>query len=206
VSRDRKATNADRQQVVREGRFVADMKQRDFGNWLDAAKDDREAITSALDVLKMELELPFVTADRAASIRIKIANAEKALSQSMQAKAAAEASPYRVVTKPGNVNVGLSTSKESDLFWERYDIAAKEAEGLNDAARMIAARTRQLVRDTIGQIPAFDKVMGRSSWTADRTALQPSELSSRALRLWRRNLRMRARHSRRCTRASTRAT
>jgi hypothetical protein len=163
----RKASNADRQQVVREGRFVADMKQRDFGNWLDAAKNDREAITSALNVLKMELELPFVTADRAASIRLKIANAEKALSQSMQAKAAAEASPYRVVTKPGNVNVGLSTSKESDLFWERYDIAAKEAEGLNDAARMIEQGPDNW-QNTISQIPAFDKVMGKALLTADK--------------------------------------
>lgn len=175
---DRKATNADRQQVVREGRFVADMKQRDFGNWLAAAKDNREAITSALDVLKMELELPFVTADRAASIRIKIANAEKALSQSMQAKAAAEASPYRVVTKPGNVNVGLSTSKESDLFWERYDIAAKEAEGLNDAARMIAEGPGDWFK-TIGQIPAFDKVMAGALNKTDSVARAKRVVESR---------------------------
>jgi hypothetical protein len=174
----RKASNADRQQVVREGRFVADMKQRDFGNWLDAAKNDREAITSALNVLKMELELPYVTADRAASIRLKIANAEKALSQSMQAKAAAEASPYRVVTKPGNVNVGLSTSKESDLFWERYDIAAKEAEGLNDAARMIAEGPGDWFK-TIGQIPAFDKVMAGALNKTDSVARAKRVVESR---------------------------
>jgi hypothetical protein len=174
----RKASNADRQQVVREGRFVADMKQRDFGNWLAAAKDNREAITSALNVLKMELELPYVTADRAASIRLKIANAEKALSQSMQAKAAAEASPYRVVTKPGNVNVGLSTSKESDLFWERYDIAAKEAEGLNDAARMIAEGPGDWFK-TIGQIPAFDKVMAGALNKTDSVARAKRVVESR---------------------------
>ena len=175
---DRKATNADRQQVVREGRFVADMKQRDFGNWLAAAKDNREAITSALDVLKMELELPFVTADRAASIRIKIANAEKALSQSMQAKAAAEASPYRVVTKPGNVNVGLSTSKESDVFWKRYDIAAEQAQELNDAARMIEQGPDNW-QNTISQIPAFDKVMGKALTAADNDAAAKRLVQSR---------------------------
>ena len=174
----RKASNADRQQVVREGRFVADMKQRDFGNWLAAAKDNREAITSALDVLKMELELPFVTADRAASIRIKIANAEKALSQSMQAKAAAEASPYRVVTKPGNVNVGLSTSKESDVFWKRYDIAAEQAQELNDAARMIEQGPDNW-QNTISQIPAFDKVMSKALTAVDKNAAAKRLVQSR---------------------------
>jgi hypothetical protein len=174
----RKASNADRQQVVREGRFVADMKQRDFGNWLDAAKNDREAITSGLSALKMQLELPYVTEEKKADIRLKMGNLEKALSQAMQARASAEASPYRVVTKPGNVNVGLSTSKESDLFWERYDIAAKEAEGLNDAARMIAEGPGDWFK-TIGQIPAFDKVMAGALNKTDSVARAKRVVESR---------------------------